>query len=89
MLSFIPSFIAGILLRRYINTFRVYINEYKANQSPDYDARNRMLDKFHKTNYRTLLLFYVYCGLFCIGCNVIAIVAVRYETFADMWWYIL
>ena len=31
ILSFIPSFIAGVLLRRYINTFRIYIRDYKGN----------------------------------------------------------
>ena len=48
-----------------------------------------MLDKFHKNNYRAILLFYVFCAMFCIACNVIAIYWMRYQAFKDMWYYIL
>lgn len=48
-----------------------------------------MLDKFHSTNYRTIVVFYAFCAMFCIGCNAVAIIFLRYKSFIDMWWYIL
>ena len=87
--ALIFSFLGGLLLTAYQNTYRTYIEETKSAQVQSEAQKNQKLDKFNKNNYRTLLAFYVYCAACCITSNVISILVMKQQSWSDMGWWIL